>query len=78
LPALLRLSEKVNSRPAVQFTPKPLKPPPYRRKNATTGKATKNRLAFKPFAGRRGIRSGNNRSAPRMKVRLTRQRSSSG
>ena len=50
-------------------------PPPCSRKNATTGKAKKNRPALRPLAGRRGISSGNSSTAASRKVRLTRQRS---
>src|SRR5262245_29461549 len=77
-PAVVRLSANADNRLAIQLTAKPLNPPPCKRKNATTGQATKNSTELRPFAGRRGIRSGNSRSAARMKVRLTRQRSGSG
>ena len=78
LPALAKLSANPDSRIADQLTPKPLTPPPWSRKNATTGKARKNREALRLLAGRRGIRSGNSRMAPSRKVRLTRQRSGCG
>ena len=72
------LSLKPDSSPAVQLTPKPPSPPPRSRKKATTGNARKNRMAFGPLAGSRGISSGISRIAARMKARLTRQRSGSG
>ncbi len=72
------LSLKPDKNPAVQLTPKPFRPPPYSRKKATTGNARKNRMAFGPLAGNRGISSGSNRIMARAKVRLTRQRSASG
>jgi len=72
------LSLNPDKTPAVQLTPKPFRPPPYSRKKATTGKARKNRMAFGPLAGSRGISSGSSRTTARMKVRLTRQRSASG
>ena len=62
----------------VQLTPKPLNPPPCRRKNATTGNAMKKRLALMPLAGSRGISIGTSSTTATRKVRLTRQRSDSG
>ena len=72
------LSLKPDSKPAVQLTPNPLSPPPYSRKNATTGNARKNSTELMPLAGRRGISKGNSSTAASRKVRLTRQRSGSG
>ena len=56
----------------------PCTPPPRRRKNATTGNATKNKPELSAFAGARGISSGRSNNAPSANVRLTRHRSAAG
>ena len=78
LPPSPILSLKPERSPAVQLTPKPPSPPPRSRKKAITGNARKNRMAFGPLPGSRGISSGTKRIAARLKVKLTRQRSGSG
>ena len=63
---------------AVQLTPNPFNPPPCSRKKATTGNATKNRVALMPLPGSRGINIGTSSITASRYVRLTRQRSASG
>ncbi len=52
--------------------------PPTSRKKATNGNAPKNRMAFSPLRGTRGISSGTSSATNRMATRIGRQRSSIG
>src|SRR5215475_10295333 len=70
LPALLKLPAKPDRRLAVQLTPKPLRPPPTRRKNATTGKAIKNSPALRLLAGSLGISSGSSKITYALGLRI--------